>query len=119
MASAATKKKKVEVDYSSNPSVSAVKFESEQLPTNSEIYTPEKTSQLNVASCEASNEVDASKVASVMVEPQEEVAKQGDAKLSMEGSDCPSGPVTEKKWVSADKESSATCCKMDSTVTKA
>ncbi|XP_044501070.1 protein TIME FOR COFFEE-like isoform X2 [Mangifera indica] len=115
----ATKKKKVEVDYSSNPSVSAVKFESEQLPTNSEIYTPEKTSQLNVASCEASNEVDASKVASVMVEPQEEVAKQGDAKLSMEGSDCPSGPVTEKKWVSADKESSATCCKMDSTVTKA
>ncbi|XP_044485902.1 protein TIME FOR COFFEE-like isoform X3 [Mangifera indica] len=114
-------KKKVEVDNSSNPVCSAVKFESEQLPTKSEISTPklEKASQLNVASCEASNEIDAPKVESVTVEPQEEVPKQGDTKLSIEGSDCPSPPMTEKKSVSADKESSATCCNMDSTVTKA
>ncbi|KAJ0111440.1 hypothetical protein Patl1_03382 [Pistacia atlantica] len=117
----ATKKKKVEVDNSSNPVGSVVMFESEQLPTKSEISTPksEKTSQLNVASCEASNEIDAPKVAFVMVEPQEELARRRDIKLSIEGSDCPNGPVTEEKPISADKDSCATCCKMDSTVTQA
>ncbi|KAJ0101805.1 hypothetical protein Patl1_04411 [Pistacia atlantica] len=47
----ATKEKKVEFDNSSNPIGFAVKFESKQLPTKSEISTPklEKTCQLNVA----------------------------------------------------------------------
>lgn len=70
----------------------------------------------------ATHEVDAFKVASMAVEPQEEVTEQGDSKLSIQGSGSPDGPVTEKKSISS-KEESATCLKMDvdfpdSTVTK-
>lgn len=70
----------------------------------------------------ATHEVDAFKVASMAVEPQEEVTEQGDSKLSIQGPGSPDGPVTEKKSISS-KEESATCLKMDvdfpdSTVTK-
>lgn len=71
----------------------------------------------------ATHEVDALKVVSMAVERQVEVTKQGDSKLSIQGSGCPDGPVTEEKSISANEES-ATCLKMDvdfpdSTVTKA
>ncbi|KDO68716.1 hypothetical protein CISIN_1g000754mg [Citrus sinensis] len=112
---AAQKKKNVEVDNSSNPFCNASGSSSTKVDSKMETSAP-KSEQT------ATHEVDAFKVASMAVEPQEEVTEQGDSKLSIQGPGSPDGPVTEKKSISS-KEESATCLKMDvdfpdSTVTK-
>lgn len=112
------KKRKVEADNSSNPFRNASGSSSIKIKIDSKMETFAPTSEQT-----ATHEVDALKVASMAVERQVEVTKQGDSKLSIQGSGSPDGPGTEKKSISANEES-ATCLKMDvdfpdSTVTKA
>ncbi|KAK2648332.1 hypothetical protein Ddye_015821 [Dipteronia dyeriana] len=119
----APKKSKVEADKSSNPGenisiASPDKFECELPEKMENSSAPE--SQKSAISCEASQVLDTAKES---VESQEEATKQGDSKLSIEGSGYTDGPVTERNPVSDEKES-ALCAKIgddlhDSTVTKA